>query len=74
MKTNGRLTTEQIDTDIKTRMCIFGAFKSGDDISIPLIQRRCATGYFTASRTLENLIEDGFVKRGETAHSVCKFL
>lgn len=74
MKTDGRLTIEQIDSDIKTRQCVFGTFKSGDDISVPLIQRRCAVGYFTASRTLENLIEDGFVKRGKTAHDVCKFL
>jgi len=56
------LKQAQLDQDIKTRTAVFGTFKSGDDISVSLIQRRCAVGYFSASRVLENLIEDGLVE------------
>ncbi len=74
MKTKSNLTAEQFKSDIETRTKVFEMFKSGDDISISLIQKKCSTGYFTASRTLENLIEDGLVKRGKTVHNVCRFL
>ncbi len=74
MKTESTITAEQFKSDIDTRTKIFGMFKSGDDISVSLIQRKCSTEYFTASRTLENLIEDGLVKRGKTVHDACRFL
>jgi len=57
------LKQAQLEQDIKTRTAVFGAFKSGDDISVSLIQRKCSAGYFSASRTLENLIEDGLVEQ-----------
>ncbi len=56
------LKQAQLDQDIKTRTKVFGAFESGDDISVSLIQRKCSVGYFSASRVLENLIEDGLVE------------
>lgn len=55
----------QYERDMKTRDAIFKTFKSGDDISISLIQRRCAVGYFTASRVFKNLIEDGLIELGK---------
>jgi len=66
------LKQAQLEQDIKTRTAVFGAFKSGDDISISLIQRRCSVGYFSASRVLENLIEDGLVE--QVGNSVGKML
>lgn len=72
MKRKSGLTEEQIKIDIETKTKVCGKFNTGDDISISLIQRKCGTGYFTAYRTLEKLIEDGFVKRGKTVWDVCK--
>ena len=40
-------------------------FKSGDDISISLIQRKCQVGYNTAYRTFEKLVEDDLIERGK---------
>jgi len=60
--------------DVNTRSSVYGTFKTGDDISVSLIQLRCKTGYFSASRVLENLIEDGLVQAGKTQSSVCKML
>ena len=64
----------QGEQDIKTRTAVFQNFKSGDDIGISLIQRKCRCGYFSASRVLENLIEDGLVEEGKTKSSICKML
>ena len=66
------LKQAQLEQDIKTRTAVFGTFKSGDDISVSLIQRRCAVGYFSASRVLQNLIEDGLVE--QVGNSVGKML
>lgn len=63
----------QMEQDIKTRISIFQMFKSGDDISISLIQRKCKTGYNSAYRTFENLVEDGLIERGE-GNGVSKFV
>jgi predicted transcriptional regulator len=54
---------ENLEADIKLRTLVLQMFKSGDDISISLIQRRCAAGYNTAYRVFENLVEDGLIKK-----------
>jgi len=64
----------QAERDIQTRKEVFGKFNSGDDISISLIQRKGKGGYFSASRVLMNLIEDGFVEGGKTATAISKML
>ena len=64
----------QLEHDIKTRSGVFERFNSGDDISVSLIQRKCKCGYFSASRVLENLIDDGLVERGKTATAISKML
>lgn len=61
----------QLEQAIKTRTTIFQIFKSGDDISVPLIQRKCKVGYNSAFRVFENLIEDGLIERG---NGVSKFV
>jgi hypothetical protein len=63
----------QMEQDIKTRTTIFELFKSGEDISISLIQRKCQVGYNSAYRTFENLIEDGLIERG-IGYGVSKFI
>lgn len=60
----------QLQTDINTRTKIFQVFKSGDIISIYLIQQKCSVGYPSAQRTFENLIEDGLIKTGKSSHEV----
>jgi hypothetical protein len=64
----------QIEQDIQVRTAVFEAFNSGDDISIPLIQRKCRCGYNSAYRVLENLIEDDLVEKSKTPNGVSKFL
>jgi len=64
----------QDEQDIKIRTAVFQKFKSGDNIGVPLIQRNCRCGYFSASRVLKNLIEDGLVEEGKTKNSICKML
>jgi len=63
----------QMEQDVKTRTSIFQMFNSGDDISIPLIQRKCKVGYNSAYRTFENLAEDGLIERGKK-FGVSKFV
>lgn len=63
----------QMEQDIKTRTSVFKMFKSGDDISVSLIQRKCNVGYNSASRTFENLIEDRLIERGK-GNEISKFL
>jgi DNA segregation ATPase FtsK/SpoIIIE-like protein len=46
---------EQVVEDVKNW------FKSGDDISIPIIQRKCKTGYNLAYRVYTKLVEDGII-------------
>ena len=36
-------------------------FKSNDDISIPLIQRRCLLGYFASQEVLMKLEEEKYI-------------
>lgn len=63
----------QMEQDVKTRTAVFQMFKSGDDISVSLIQRKCKVGYNSASRTFENLVEDGLIEKGN-GNGVSKFL
>lgn len=44
---------------------ILETFHYGDDISIPIIQRRCHIGYNSALNIFENLVEEGLIERGE---------
>lgn len=53
----------QSKQDTKTRESVLIHFKSGDDISVSLIQRKCNVGYNSAHRTLMNLVMDGIIKR-----------
>ena len=62
------------ELDLRTRIAVFEKFKSGHEINISLIQRQCRCGYFSASRVLENLINDGLVKSGNTKYDSCIFL
>ena len=55
-------TSIENEQDIKTRTSVFQIFKSGDEISVSLIQRKCQVGYNSASRTFENLVEDGLIE------------
>lgn len=68
------ITAMQTEQDTKNRKEVLLRFKSGDDISISLIQRKCCCGYNSAYRVFTKLIEDGLVKRGVTANSVSKYL
>jgi predicted transcriptional regulator len=61
----------QLEHDIKTRSGVFERFNRGDDISVSLIQRKCKCGYFSASRVLENLIDDGLVERTKGLLGLC---
>lgn len=72
-KLNGVVETQD-EQDIKTRTAVFQNFKSGDDIGVSLIQRKCKCGYFSASRVLENLMEDGLIEEGKTKSPICKML
>ena len=74
METKNGVVETQDEQDIKTRTVVFQNFKSGDDISVSLIQRKCKCGYFSASRVLENLMEDGLIEEGKTKSSICKML
>jgi len=62
----------ELEQDIKTRTSVFEIFNSGDDISIPLIQRRCKCGYNSAYRVFNNLLEDDLIMRGENKNGVSK--
>lgn len=62
-----------MEQDIKTRATVFQMFKSGDDISVSLIQRKCRVGYNSAYRVFENLVEDGLVEKG-IGNGVSKFI
>ena len=64
----------QDERDIKTRSSIMLTFEKGDEISVSLIQRRCKTGYFTASRVLENLKVDGLIKDLPNAYNCYEML
>ena len=60
--------------DVKTRSSIMSTFKKGDEIAISSIQRYCKTGYFTASRVLENLKDEGLIKKLPNAYSCYEML
>ena len=60
---------DKVDAELIEKVNIF--FSSGHDISVSLIQRKCRSGYFSASRVLQKLIDDGKVKEGKTCTSVC---
>jgi Fic family protein len=38
-------------------------FKSGDDISIPIIQRKYGLGYNTAGRVFDKLVNEKFIQK-----------
>lgn len=38
-------------------------FKSGEDISIPIIQRRYTLGYNSAGRVFDRLVNEGIIKK-----------
>lgn len=63
---------DKVDNEVIEKINIF--FSSGDDIGVSLIQRKCRCGYFSASRVLQKLIDEGKVKEGETVTSICSFL
>lgn len=62
-----------MEQDVNIRTTVFQMFKSGDDISVSLIQRKCKVGYNSALRTFENLVEDGLIEKGKV-NGVSKFL
>jgi DNA segregation ATPase FtsK/SpoIIIE-like protein len=47
-------------------------FKSGDEISIPLIQRRFTIGYNAAWRIMDCLLTDKFVIKNENKIGISK--
>lgn len=51
------------DEGLKTM--VINGFKSGDSISIPLLQRRFRCGYFQAERVLEGLMDEGKIEASE---------
>jgi hypothetical protein len=63
---------DKVDAEVLEKVNIF--FSSGDDIGVSLIQRKCRCGYFSASRVLQKLIDEGKVKEGKTSSSICTFL
>lgn len=68
-----RIKEIQIQQDFKIRTTVFQMFESGDDISVSLIQRKCKVGYNSASRTFENLVKDGLIKKVD-GNGVSKFI
>jgi hypothetical protein len=62
----------QLEQDEKTRSAILINFKSGDDISIPLIQRKCLTGYNSAYRTYNMMISDGLISKPKNLSAMGK--
>jgi len=68
------ISSHNEEVDHKTLSYVLELFQSGDDISIPLIQRKCKVGYNSAYRVLKELIKDKKVKEGDTQFSVCKFI
>jgi DNA segregation ATPase FtsK/SpoIIIE-like protein len=60
----------QLEQDEKTRSAILLHFKSGDDISISLIQRKCQVGYNSAYRTYNMLITDGLIIKPKNLSAV----
>ena len=63
----------QLEQDEKTRLSILLHFKSGDDISVPLIQRKCQVGYNSAYRTYNMMITDGLIQKPTNLRAVGTF-
>ena len=63
----------QLEQDEKTRSAILIHFKSGDDISVSLIQRKCQVGYNSAYRTYNMMISDGLIKKPTNLRAVGAF-
>jgi len=63
----------QLEQDVKTKKFVLQIFKSGDEISVSLIQRKCCVGYNSASRTFEKLVEDGLIEKTK-GNGVSKFI
>mgnify|MGYP003404204288 CR=1 FL=1 len=54
------------------RKYILFLFKSGDDISVPLIQRRCKSGYFLSQRVFESLVSDELIDKPKNTNGISK--
>ena len=63
---------DKVDAELLEKVNMF--FSSGDEIGVSLIQRKCRSGYFSASRVLQKLIDEGKVKEGKTSRSICTVL
>lgn len=63
----------QLEQDEKIKSAILTRFKSGDDISVSLIQRKCQVGYNSAYRTYNMMITDGLIKKPENLRAVGTF-
>ena len=62
----------QMEQDVKTRTMVFQMFKSGDDISISIIQRRFALGYNASWRVMDALLSEKFVTPNEKQIGIAK--
>ena len=60
----------QDEIDDRTKQTVLEIFKSGDDISITLIQIRCKAGYFSSYRTLKSLIKEGVIKKNNNIYKL----
>ncbi len=58
---------EQLEKDIKA------TFKSGDDISVSIVQRKFTVGYFRACRVSDKLIKDGYFIKSQCSGSYFKY-
>ena len=58
------------ELDLKARNEFKIQFKKGDDISIPIIQRKCRVGYNAAFRLLNYLIEQKLITKNNNIYIV----
>ena len=49
--------------DLKTIDSVMEIFRSRDDISISIIQRKCNVGYNAAHRAFEKLVQGGVIEK-----------
>lgn len=66
------LTMELQDKDLKVFNQIKECFKSGDEISISIIQRRFALGYNAAWRVMDALLSEKIVIPNENKFGVSR--
>lgn len=58
----------------KNIQAVTEAFECGDDISIPLIQRKCKLSYNAAKQTYDRLVSIGAIKPGANPLGVSKYV